>query len=161
MRSIPTAALLIGIGVGAAQAGGTVTVSFTEPEKFADAGNSRFEIPDTTKALAIHLQQLGQRHLPDGQTLSIEVLDIDLAGAMQPSRRTTRDIRVVKGQADWPRISLRYTLNAPGQAARSAEESISDLGYTSHITMYTRSDPLHYEKHMLSEWFKARFAPPQ
>jgi Protein of unknown function (DUF3016) len=154
---------VIGIlGMGAAQAAGTVKVSFIEPQKFTDAANSRFEIPVTLKAIEEHLQGLGQRHLADGQTLTIEVLDIDLAGTMYPAPRTTvSELRIVRGSADWPRIDLRYTLDSPGQPTQRGEERVDDMGYQMQIQRYFNSEPLRYEKQMLDDWFKARFAPAQ
>jgi hypothetical protein len=161
MRSLAIAALLTFAGVGLAHAAGTVKLSFVEPDKFVDAGNTRFDTPATLMALEQHLQALGQRYLADGQTLTIEVLDVDLAGEMWPSRRTAGDIRIAKGGADWPRIKLRYVLEAPGQAPQRGEETIAELAYQQQTPRYSNSEPLRHEKQMLEQWFKARFAPMQ
>lgn len=164
MNFATAAALLTLTGMGLAHAAGAVKVSFIEPDKFADAGNTRSDVPATLAALEQHVQALGQRYLADGQTLTIEVLDVDLAGAVKPPpRHATGDIRVVRGDgsADWPRINLRYTLEVPGQAPRRGEESIKELFYQQKNPRYSSSDPLRYEKQMLDQWFKARFAPKQ
>lgn len=141
----------------AAHAAGTVQVSYTQPDKFVDAGNSRSDIADTLQQLSRHFETLAGRYLPDGQVLSIEVLDIDLAGAVHPWRVAAHDIRVVKGQADWPRIQLRYTLESAGQAPRKAEQWVTDMGYLQRIGGRYASESLGYEKRMLAEWFSAEF----
>ena len=141
----------------AAATAGTVTVSFVGASGYADAGATPWEIEANSTALARHLQGLGTRYLPAGQTLAVEILDVDLAGTTRPSRRAGADLRVVRGGADWPRIRLRYTLDAPGQPARGAEESLADMDYTHGLPSARGSEPLHYEKRLLDTWFKARF----
>ena len=138
-------------------AAGDVTVSFAKQAGYSDAGPSPWEEQATLDALAKHLRALGQRHLPADQLLKVEVLDVDLAGIVRPSRRTGTPLRVVNGGADWPRITLRYTLEAPGQAPRSAEEAVTDLDYAHRLGASRATEALHYEKQMLDAWFKARF----
>lgn len=159
MRSILNSALLF--AAAAAQAAGTVKVAFVEADKFTDIGRSASDRTANLKVLEQHLQRLGQRHLADGQTLTLEITDIDLAGSLKPWRRSAEEIRVVKGTADWPRITLRYALEAQGQAAKRGEAQVADMSYTSHIAVYGAGDPLRYEKQMLDTWFKATFATPQ
>jgi len=154
MRSIAIAALL-SVAAVAASAAGTVNVTFNEPDKFSDAANRTPEIAANLKVIERHLQQLGQRYLPDGQTLSITVVDVDLAGYVRPSRHG--DIRLLKGAADWPRITLRYDLQANGQSVKKADETVADLSYGMQVQTYGTSDPLRHEKQMLEGWFRARF----
>ena len=137
-------------------AAGTVTVSYVNAPGFADAGATAWEKDATLKALSEHLQALGQRHLPVEQALQVEVLDVDLAGELRPSRRAGQELRVVKGGADWPRIKLRYTLVADGKALLSGEERVVDMNYAAGLASQRNSDPLHFEKRMLDTWFKAR-----
>lgn len=159
MRSILTTLTLLTMAA-AAQAGGVVNVKFVEPDKFADSGNGQFDKPVNLKVIEQHLQQLGQRYLADGQTLQVEVTDVDLAGEKRPSRRAGEEIRIVRGRADWPRIELRYALEAGGQTLKRGEAKLADLNYTGHIANYGTRDPLRYEKQMLDGWFKATFASP-
>lgn len=144
---------------GAAQAAGTVQVSYVQPDKFADAGNARSDIDDNLKQLTSHFEALAKRYLDDGQKLSIEVLDVDMAGEMRPLiRRAGQDLRVLKGRADWPRIKLRYTLESAGQVLRKGEQQVSDMAYLQRIGgYYGSSEPLRYEKRMLDDWFAAQF----
>ncbi len=143
---------------GPASAAGTVAVLFSSPSKYADAGTTRWEEDANLKALAEHLQALGKRFLRDSEVLRVEVLDVDLAGTPRPSRRTGAPLRIVKGGADWPRVSLRYSLEVNGVAVRSAEESVADMNYTRGLLGYRGGEPLAYEKNMLEKWFKASFA---
>ena len=103
--------------------------------------------------------QLGKRYLSEGQVLDIEVLNVDLAGYVKPTRNG--DLRFVRGRADWPIFQLRYKLAGAGQVVKQGEERVADLNYTGHLASYGNRDPLRYEKQMLDGWFKARFSAPQ
>jgi hypothetical protein len=160
MRSA-TRSLVLSVGLAlaavAAQAGGVVQVSYIQPDKFADAGDSRRDAEGNLSILKHHLESLASRYLRDGQKLSIEVLDVDLAGEVHPSRRLHQDVRLLNGGADWPRISLRYTLESAGQAPVRAEQTVADMDYLHHLNGYASDEPLRYEKQMLNEWFAAQF----
>ena len=160
MRSIATAALLSFVAA-AASAAGTVNVTFVDPDNYYDAGNTKHDVPGNLKELELHLQQLGQKYLPDGQVLNISVLDVDLAGYMKPLARRAREVRIARFEANWPRITVRYTLEAPGQPVKNAEEVVADMNYGRHGQMhiYTDRDPLRFEKMMLDRWFLLRFSP--
>ena len=155
-RSIVVSLGLV-VAAAATQAAGTVTVSYVQPEKFSDAGNSRRDAETNLKDMTGHFEALAAKHLADGQKLSIEILDVDLAGEVRPMRRSGQDLRVLKGKADWPHIKLRYTLEAAGQAARSAEVNVADMGYLQRIPKGQTGDALYYEKRMLDEWFATQF----
>jgi len=70
-------------------------------------------------------------------------------------------MRIVRGNADWPSFQVRYKLAGGGQELKQGEERIADLNYTGHISSYGTREPLRYEKQMLDGWFKARFSAPQ
>jgi hypothetical protein len=150
---IALAALAAGV-----QAAGTVQVQFVQPEKFADVRDQAFSRERNLEALKQHLELAAARYLADGQTLKIDVLDVDLAGEPRPGARAT-DVRVLKGKADWPRVDLRYTLEAPGQPTRSGQASIKDMSYLHHVAYgVPATEPLRYERRMLDDWFKAEFS---
>jgi hypothetical protein len=149
--------------VGSATAG-SVTVSFAEPiayTTYQDAGNTRWQERANLQALADHLQALGQRYLPADQALKVELLDVDLAGSTHASRRSGYDFRVVRGRADWPRVNVRYSLEAGGKPVQSGEEWVTDMGYAHGFVGVRRAEALHYEKRMLEAWFKSRFVERQ
>jgi hypothetical protein len=155
--SIPVRTLIAaGALAAAATAGaGTVEVAAVHPSSYTDAGNAVWQERENVEALSRHLQALGQRWLAPDQKLAIELLDVDLAGSLQ--LRGAAPVRTVRGSTDFPRIQLRYTLTAPGQASRSGEEDIRDIQYARGLAGY-RSQPLYYEKRMLENWFAERFA---
>ena len=140
-----------------AHAAGTVQVQFVQPDKFADIRDQAFSRERNLEALKRHLEQAAAPYVSDGQTLKIEVLDVDLAGEPKPGARAG-DVRVLRGKADWPRIDLRFTLESPGQPARSGEASIKDMAYLQHGPLgIPANEPLRYERRMLDEWFKTEF----
>jgi hypothetical protein len=156
-RSIAAAASLL-LAAAAAQASGSVQVSLVQPEKFTDARDARRDNAVNLRELKRYIEEIAARHVADGQSLSIEVLDVDLAGEVIYSRRLRDDVRVLKGRADWPRIKLRLTLEAPGQPARRIEQTISDMAYLQRISRHGDGELLGHEKRMLDEWFTAQFA---
>lgn len=133
-----------------------VTVHYVQPDKYADMPFQPWEREDVMKQLTDHFNRLGKR-LPADQTLSIDVLDIDLAGRIIPNVRSGRDIRVMKGEADWPHMRLRYSLQQGGNVLASGNADISDMAYMQHLNRYSDGDPLRYEKQMLDDWFEKTF----
>jgi Protein of unknown function (DUF3016) len=156
-RSLAASASLL-LAAVAAQASGNVQVSFVQPEKFTDARDARRDDAVNLRELKRYLEDLGARHVTDGQSLIIEVLDVDLAGDVIYSRRLRDDVRVLKGRADWPRITFRATLETPGQPLRRFEQTVSDMAYLQRINRYRDGELLSHEKRMLDEWFEAQFA---
>jgi hypothetical protein len=160
MRSITT--LLLGLVVAAwsAPAAAEVLVTFDHPETYTDAGlysdrGSRAREP-AMDGIRQHLERLGARYLRPGQTLKIEVLDIDLAGRFEPWRPFASDVRFMRA-VTWPRIKVRYSLEESGAVRSSDTEMIVDQNYLSQVGGYFQSESLRYEKTMLDDWFRARF----
>jgi hypothetical protein len=130
-----------------------VEVNFVHPERYTDAGFGAVETQRTCTEIAQHLDRLGQRYLGAGQDLRIEVLDIDLAGRPHIG---VGDFRVMRSSgADWPRMRVRYVLEAAGAAPVRGEELIVDQDYLRWPLRTPES--LGYEKRMLNEWFRLRF----
>lgn len=144
---------LAGMASAAAAMAGTVEVKFTKPETYADVRDNLMRRDDVLATFSDHLKKLGNR-LPEGQTLQLDVLDIDLAGEIWP-RVSPRDIRVLRGRADWPRIKLAYTLREGDRVVRSGEEQLSDMNYMMS-SMHLASGPYAYEMRMLDRWFDER-----
>ena len=142
---------------GAAQA--AVDVSFVQPDRYIDMPFASWERDTVMKDLNQYLVKLGSKWLPAGQDLKIEVLDIDLAGSLRFSRGG-QQIRVLNGRADWPMIEVRYTLESGGKALRTGTDRIADMNYfQSHLANHSAfNESLYYEKQMLQDWFKAKFA---
>jgi len=151
--------LVLALAASAVQAAGSVSVKFVEPDRFADVRDARHDASDNLRVLAGHIESAAGRYLAQGDKLSVEVLDVDLAGEIRPSRQFQQDVRVLEGRADWPRIKLRYTLESAGQASRSGEQTISDMAYLQRVAGLHSGDALAHEKRMLDEWFQSRLAP--
>ncbi|MGY4830532.1 DUF3016 domain-containing protein [Sphaerotilaceae bacterium SBD11-9] len=126
--------------------------------RFFDAGDMRVETERVEKTLTEHFQALGKKWLAPGSQLSVEVTEIDLAGRIPPS--SINRLRVLGSGADWPRIVLNFELvRADGQTERG-EASVTDMNYMMNQPYVYSSDSLAYEKRMLDNWFRQRFAQP-
>ncbi|MES2262894.1 MAG: DUF3016 domain-containing protein [Pseudomonadota bacterium] len=154
LAKIALAAVLLLPAAGAAWAGTTVT--YTDPEQFADIPFSIAERERVLKELSAHFAKLGAQ-LPPGQDLTINVTDVDLAGRMTFSRRGNQEIRLLTGGADWPRIHLQYRLESGGQLVGSGDADLSDMMYLNHLNFYSMGETLRYEKQMIDEWFSKTF----
>jgi hypothetical protein len=139
------------LSAGSALAG--VTVTYTQPDKYADMPFEPWERENVLKDLSEHFQKLGKQ-LPPDENLTIEVLDIDLAGRIYPGIRSGRDIRILKGGADWPRMRLRYSVDVGGRVIASGDADLSDMTYLQRLNRYSDGDTLRFEKQMLDDWFR-------
>lgn len=153
MRRALTALTLSAL-LPAAWAGGVVEVSFKPVAELSDAGNDRIDAERNLQTLGAHFKSLAAR-LPDGQVLQVEVTDLDLAGQSLPTRRGG-DLRVLRGRADWPSMSLRWTLRAGDRTLASGEERLSDMNYLMHPPRGQDDGPLPYETRLVDRWFAER-----
>ena len=140
--------------VAAFPASAAVTVSFPSPT-YADIGPPGFESDRVKNELAAYIQELGSKYLAPNEDLWIDVLEVDLAGERTHGRY---DIRVTRGNADFPRMTLRYKLSGPRTA--SGQDDIGDSSYLWFPSRARQPERLEFEKKMLDEWFKQRFARP-
>jgi hypothetical protein len=151
------ASFLFGAGVAQAEVDKpSVEVSSPNAARFADAGESSREIETNVNVLTHHLQNLGKRWLAPGQHLSIEIVELDLAGRVFPSARH-QPLRVLNGGADWPRIEIRYVLSSPAGEIGRGQDRLSDMTYMVSSYAPATGEPLGYERRMLTEWFRKRF----
>ncbi|MES2128325.1 MAG: DUF3016 domain-containing protein [Pseudomonadota bacterium] len=148
-------AATLALPAAGAMAGATVT--FVHPEQYMDMPFSSIDRDQILREISDHFNKLAAR-LPAGQDLTIEVLDVDLAGHLWPSAHSGKEIRILKGGADWPRMTLRYTLSEGGKVLASGQDDLSDMNYMYHHNRYFSSESLRYEKNMIDEWFDKRLA---
>lgn len=157
MRILPAAVLL------ASPLQAAVTVTYGEPDNFYDAGDRSSDPRKVMTSLAAHLKKEGERLLPAGTDLKVEVLDLDRAGRTRMSM--PGEIRVMTGRADAPCLWLRYHLESEGKVLQSQDERICDLDYLRPLEFrYESHDPLVYEKRLLDTWLRERFVkgtPPR
>ncbi|BAN50441.1 DUF3016 domain-containing protein [Metapseudomonas resinovorans] len=140
----------------------TTEVSFTHPEKFTDArlnrDRGRGADDFVLKDLKAHIEKLGGRYLQPGQTLKVDIRDIDLAGQYEPWRVNFQDVRVLRG-VTWPRIKLHYSLEQDGKVLSSRNVAVIDQTYLQRANRYFSNDRLRYEKTMLDDWFRWNIGP--
>lgn len=144
------------LAAGAAHAAGRADVRYVAPERFTDAGFGNAERERTQQLLTRELERLARR-LPDGQLLTVEFTDVDLAGELDwlsPQR-----LRVMGQLPDAPRLTLRFTLSSSsGQVLSQGEERLVDLAYLDRRAGLRRDHALPYESRLLGEWFETRIA---
>ena len=148
---LPAAVLCLAAALPAQASAGQVEVSYVKPADFRDAGRGEAERDRTMKTLTQYLRNFASR-LPDGQTLRIEVTDIDLAGEVYPNRSLT-DLRVLRGGADGPHVDLRFTLLDASRTLKSGEVRLSDPAYLFGVQRPPIDSDLSHEKRMLKRWF--------
>ncbi|MDQ7263191.1 DUF3016 domain-containing protein [Paracoccus sp. PS-1] len=167
MLRILCLSLALGLAAPAAMAGpaalaeGRVTVTYVAPETFRDREFRRER--SRVSALAEFdrwFAELGARYLPAGQSLQVEVLDIDLAGEFEPWRSGFHDVRFLRDITP-PRIHLRYRLLQGGAVVRAGEERLTDMNYLSNPRGHGDGRRFVHDKLMLQGWFRKTFAAPQ
>ena len=136
---------------------------FERPDSFTDAA-LRGNLGVDPNAFALReigsiMRRLGDRHIAPGQVLTIRVLDVDLAGELEPVRSAS-GLRVMR-DGTWPRIRVRYTLAGNGRTLKQGEETIAGLDYLRTAGGRLSTDPLRFEKAMLQDWFRERFGAPR
>lgn len=146
------AALLIAAAALPAAAG-TAECTFSAPEQWRDAGRTPVERERTGEAVADIFRSLAAR-LPAGQTLKVDLTDVDLAGETRFTQQG--DLRVLRG-TDWPRLDFRYSLEAGGRVLTSGTASLADLDFD-RAALRAGSGDLPYERRMLERWFTRTFA---
>ncbi|MFH1556671.1 MAG: DUF3016 domain-containing protein [Pseudomonadota bacterium] len=134
-----------------------VRVNFVNPQSYQDRD---FRSTATRESVIAefrrYFDRLGSRYLKEGQSLSIDVLDADLAGEYEPWRRTFNDVRILRDVTP-PRFKLRYTLTQRGTVLMSAEEIVTDINYLWDPSASSSTERFPYEKDMLRDWFRKRF----
>lgn len=132
------------------------TVTYVNTEKMTDVPRFASDRESMEMIFRDHLNELSSQ-LPPGQVLKVEFIDIDLAGDVFP-KVPVRDIRVMKGQADWPRMHLRYSIEQDGKVLRSGERELSDSNYLMHSRSYNQ-DLYGHDEQMLDDWFRKEILP--
>jgi len=142
------AAVLLSAASGALA---SATVRFVDIDKMSDMPRNAHDRDSMEFVFREHLNYLSKQ-LPAGQVLTVDFLDIDLAGEEFP-HVALQDIRILKGRADWPRMHLRYSVEQDGKVVSSGESRLSDPGYMMGASHYG-SEAYSYEKQMLDGWFR-------
>jgi len=149
---IGTLALAGFLALGSCAASAGVTVNYVNAEKFSDMPTSNWERQEVLHDLSAYFTKLG-RQLPAGQELTVEITDIDLFGRGYPSS-TAREVRLAKTVAEWPTMSLRYTVSANGRVIGSGANQLKDMNFHARRDVRPEDGNLRYEKRMINDWFK-------
>lgn len=148
IRMAGVAVLLAAAGLANA---GTAKVTYVNTEKMTDVPRFATDRDSMEIHFREHLQRLAEQ-LPAGQQLTVEFLDIDLAGDQFP-RVAIQDVRVLKGQADWPHMHFRYSIEQDGKVIKSGEPKLADPNYLMGTNRYN-NEMYSHEKQMLEDWFR-------
>lgn len=151
------------LGPGALPATDPVAVSWQDPARFDEVRYNRglsFTQRDATQwlpPLAEHLRESASKRLGPGQTLDIEILNVDLAGEYEPWRgANTQEVRVMR-DIYAPRMTLQFTWRDPtGDVIASGERKITDLDFLLGSRPLD-SDRLRFEKRMIDNWTRREF----
>lgn len=150
---LAAATMLAAVALSAAA---EVEVRWLQPEQYSDAGRTPYDRERAMQTLGGHFARLGQR-LPAGRTLQVEVLDVDLAGEIEPRR--WHDVRVLRGRVDGPHLSLRYRLLEGGQTVSEGRADLTDIAYLHGLRAAAgRDGGLAHEKRLVDRWFRDTFA---
>ncbi|MCX7162244.1 MAG: DUF3016 domain-containing protein [Rhodocyclales bacterium] len=141
-------------------AAASVEVGFLPADQYVDIGDS-IDARRAMKEIQDHLVKLGARYLQPEFRLSVEVLEVDLAGSMKMAGRRGDWVRVLNGKVDAPLLRLRHTLHLGEQLMSRGEDSLTDAMYLEHSAGRSTDTPLYHEKALLERWFRARFGAPR
>ncbi|MCY7294664.1 DUF3016 domain-containing protein [Alteromonas sp. a30] len=145
---------------------GRATIEWQNPDEYVDVRPSnqskkRFQT-STFNKLEAFVEKLAEA-LPEGQTLSMTVTNLDLAGHVWPGHmagmNSTQEIRVIK-RVDIPRMYFSYQLfDANGKVIKEGEEELKDMSFQERNIGRIQNDSLRYEKNMLERWFNKTLMP--
>lgn len=147
----------------AAAANKTVSVAFTNPEKFTDLKTSQMDSDKDRDYLMEQLKEYiverATMRMADNQTLAVTIKDVDMAGDYEPHLGPRlQDVRIIKDIYP-PRIDLDFKLtDAGGRVLAEGTRELRDLSFMMSITPTTQSDILRYEKRLLDDWLANEFA---
>lgn len=157
-RSVATAVGLFLLLLPGVAANAAVAVSFVGAEQYTDAGIYGADSARNLGVLERHFKTLAARCVADGESLEIEVLDVDLAGRHEWWRGKAYDVRIMR-EITWPRLDVHYVWrDAAGAVRAEGREQVADMNYLlrSARARY-EADVLPYEKSMVEDWVERRF----
>ena len=150
---------------GQAYSQAKVDVTWQNPEKYTDvrpSNESRTRFKERTfKQLDEYILELAET-LPEGQTLKMNVTNLDLAGQVWPASFVgmgsgANDVRLIKS-IDIPRIAFSFELlGADGAVIQQGEQNLKDMSFQNRHNPFFSSENLRYEKNMIRMWFDEQF----
>jgi len=166
MKTIPKLLLVIAAALAAGsvvasadEKSSNVTVTFHEADKFTDVRSHFGGRTDEgyLEMLSKHLQEVAEKRLAPGQKLEVTITDIDLAGDYLPTGARSQDVRIIR-EIYIPRVRLSFKLlDETGKVINEGERRLANLDFMNDIRLAGRSDPLFYDKNLLSDWINKEF----
>jgi Protein of unknown function (DUF3016) len=140
---------------------GAVEVVYVDSKHFTDVADSKSS-PDSRRdgvlsELRTYFEERAAPRIPTDSTLTIEVTDIDRAGAFELWRGPQADhIRIVEDIYP-PHIRLAFHLvDANGHAVADGTRDLTDQGFLMNVVA-SPTDPLRYEKRLVDDWVVREF----
>jgi hypothetical protein len=137
----------------------SVSVTFVNPGQFTESRmygrQDRFNRIDYLAQLKAYLVKQGQAVLKPGQSLHVDITDIQLAGAYEPWRGPRWDYVRIMRDIYPPRIDLDFKLvDQDGNVLREGKRALRDMDYLhSSVGVQAASGaPLYYDKALLRRW---------
>jgi len=134
-----------------------VSVTWVSPEKFRDVdsahSNKRKYKQRVLDDLEKYFHKKLPRYLTDGQTITLKVHNLDLAGDIRPMMGQASDMRVIKNIYP-PMIDIEYTVsNKDGSVSKTQRKRFRDIAFNMGAASNS-TKPLGYEKAMLNKWMR-------
>jgi hypothetical protein len=154
-----TIILIFGALFGLTTLQAEVNLTFENPENFRDIEYGDGQVQRGLKVylpvLEKHILKQAKRFMKEGQSLSMTVTDIDLAGEYEPWRSINfQDIRIVKSIYP-PRMAFSFELtDKDGEVIKSGDVHLIDMQFEYRVR-FSNSDELFYEKEMITDWFRS------
>jgi len=146
-----------------AKAPARTEVAFFEPENFTDVRDGNLGTERGRDATLAQLKEYivshSRHYLTPGQTLTVTVTNVDLAGEFEPWRGAMfNDVRIVK-DIYAPRIDLAVRLtDADGRIVKEGKRELRDQAFMMNLSI-NNNDPLRFEKHLIDDWLSREFRP--
>ena len=147
------------VAAAATPAESSVSVTYVTPEQFTEnrlyGRQDRFNRIDYLAQLRAYLIKQGQAILKPGQSLHVNITDIQLAGAYEPWRGPRWDYVRIMRDIYSPRIDLDFRLvDQDGNVLREGKRVLRDLDYlhSSVSVAAAAGAPLYYDKALLRRW---------
>ncbi len=141
-----------------------IELQLIKPEKFRDIDvadkSEKYSISEARRDAIALFEAAAKDYLGEGDTLLIEVLDIDIAGRIDHMLRAgNNEIRVIRDN-DLYRLKFRFKLkNKSGEITKEGEKYIHEFLKLSRKRYLGQvGNSLSYMKQPLDKWFTEEFS---
>lgn len=151
---------IAGIGLMPTTTGAEIELKLSNPEQFTDIERSNY----SKKRAAAFFEQdlrklllsLEKEYLKEGHLLTIDILNVDLAGSVEIGSAIPNQPTRVLRPAERIKIELRFTLKDQDQVTlKSGQITLSDVINTSALSFHNQSrlrGTLVHEAQLIKNW---------